>query len=444
MKKLLDDYRWLKGPEWLAKSSERWPSTFPTESADDETVEAERVRTQVLLVDTDDMPSSVTNIENYSRQHRLLRVTAWIYRFVKNCRLAGNNVTGPLSAEEICNAEVYWIKEAQRSEYQTEIQQLRRDGYVNESSHIAKFQPALDGNGILMVSGRLQHSTLPLHVKHPVLLPHGHRFTELAVDAAHRRLLHAGVQETMADMRDHYWIPRCRQLVKKILHQCTACARHRAKPATAPVAPLPGDRVSQSGPFDVIGVDFAGPLYVKSEDGEDQKAYIALFACAVTRAVHLELVSRMTTPSFLLAFRRFTARRGVPSVIYSDNATTFKKAEKEIWKALKGQGFQDHLADHKIHWKYIIERASWWGGFWERLVRSVKTALRKTLGKNRLTFEELTTVLHGVEAVINSRPLTFVNDSPADEGPLTPGPLLGGKKDNFASTTGRRTSETIH
>ncbi|GFT55172.1 uncharacterized protein TNCV_1433541 [Trichonephila clavipes] len=139
--------------------------------------------------------------------------------------------------------------------------------------------------------------------------------------------------------------------------------------------------------FSVCGFDFPGPLYINNF-GELQKSYIVLFTCGVTRELHLELVSDMTTNSFLLAFRRFLARRG-----YSK-------------KGLFG--------------KNIIERSPWWGGFYERLVRSVIESLHKILGKALLCFEEMTTILTEIEAVLNIRPLSYVYEENDEPRPLTP------------------------
>ncbi|GFS52840.1 integrase catalytic domain-containing protein [Trichonephila inaurata madagascariensis] len=93
------------------------------------------------------------------------------------------------------------------------------------------------------------------------------------------------------------------------------------------MAPLPRDRIEHSPPFAVTGLDFTGPIYVKNSK---EKFHILLCTCAVTRALHLELVTNLTTEAFLLAFRRFISRRGLCTVIYSDNAKTIKRAEIEL------------------------------------------------------------------------------------------------------------------
>ncbi|GFW81170.1 integrase catalytic domain-containing protein [Trichonephila clavipes] len=163
---------------------------------------------------------------------------------------------------------------------------------------------------------------------------------------------------------------------------CLVCKKYSAKPADQ----LPRDRITQSPPFQIVGIDFTGAILVKDNQGT-RKSYVSLFTCAVTRAVHLELVSDMSTKCFLLALRRFLSRR-----------------------------------DKGIHWKFIVERAPWWGGFYERLVKTIKDPLRKILGRALLTFEELSTILSEVEVIVNHRPLTYVENDPEEPEPLTPRP----------------------
>lgn len=96
------------------------------------------------------------------------------------------------------------------------------------------------------------------------------------------------------------------------------------KSAQQVTPPLPRDRVIEPPPFEVTGVDFAGPIHVKSKSGQSM-AYIALFTCVVTRAVYSELLPDQTTEKCLLALKRFIARRELCKVIYSDNTRKFKE-----------------------------------------------------------------------------------------------------------------------
>ncbi|GFT00096.1 integrase catalytic domain-containing protein [Trichonephila clavipes] len=194
-------------------------------------------------------------------------------------------------------------------------------------------------------------------------------------------------------------------------------------------APLPALRVEQSAPFSVVGIDFGGPLYTKDEN----KHYIVLFTCAVTRALHLELVNNLTTETFLLALRRFISRRGLCSKILTDNAKTFKKSElelKNLWKIISDPTVKAFYASHKIYWQFIIERAPWWGGFYERLIRTVKLALQKTVGRATLFRDELETLLIEIEGVLNSRPLTYIFSEFNEPEPLTPSHMILGRRVN--------------
>ncbi|GIY84035.1 reverse transcriptase [Caerostris extrusa] len=168
--------------------------------------------------------------------------------------------------------------------------------------------------------------------------------------------------------------------------------KYYAKPSDQLTGQLPKDRISQSPPFCIVGLGFASTIIIGVDKNRTEKSYVVLFTCAVTRAVNLELVMSMTTKSFLLALRRFLSRR--------------------------------------VTWKFIIERAPWWGGFYERLV---KDPLRKILGRAILTFEELSTILTEIEAVINMRPLTYTTNDLGETEPLTPAHFLHFGKTEFSN-----------
>ncbi|GBL76191.1 hypothetical protein AVEN_234466-1 [Araneus ventricosus] len=182
---------------------------------------------------------------------------------------------------------------------------------------------------------------------------------------------------------------------------------HLQESADQLTSQLHKDKIAQTPPFYTCDVDFAGTIYVKNLEGM-QKSCIVLFTCATTRALHLELAPTMTAEYFLSAFRWIISRRGNCRIMYSDNAKTFKKSSRElekICKILLHDSFHDFICNQKITWKFIVERGAWWGGFYERVVKSVKESLRKFLGRALLSFEELSTILTAVEAVLNSRPM---------------------------------------
>lgn len=134
----------------------------------------------------------------------------------------------------------------------------------------------------------------------------------------------------------------------------------------------------------------------------------------------------MTAATTLLAFRRFVSRRGIPNTVYSDNAQSFHSCARAFKAA--ASALQEYATGLNVHWKFIVERAPWWGGWWERLIRSTKDVLKRYLGRSSLTAEALSTTLCEVEAVINSRPLTYVEDHPDEGVPLTPSHFLTGRR----------------
>ncbi|GBM37249.1 hypothetical protein AVEN_89278-1, partial [Araneus ventricosus] len=263
--------------------------------------------------------------------------------------------------------------------------------------------------------------------KHPLILPTKSRLSQLLMIREHQRLHHAGVSETLTQIRENYWILCGRQTVKSCLNKCLICKKFKVRPGNQIMAPLPANRIQASYPFENVGIDFAGPIYTKNTD----KAYIALFTCAVTRAIHLEVVSSLSTEHFLLAFRRFISRRGICHTVNSDNAMTFKSADielKRLYMNICEPEVQNYFGKKGIKWQYIVERAAWWGGYWERMVQITKIALRKILGRALVSFEELQTILAEIEAIINSRPLTYVYNEPNEPFPLTPANFLTGRR----------------
>ncbi len=147
--------------------------------------------------------------------------------------------------------------------------------------------------------------------------------------------MHNGVKETLADIRSQYSIMRGRQFVRKLIGKCTICRRFEGKPYQAPPTPPPPDfRLREAPPFTATGIDYLGPLFVRTRD-KSKKIWICLYTCCVMRAVHLDIVPDLTTEGFIRGFWRFTTRRGVPSRIVTDNTGTFKAASREIKTILK-------------------------------------------------------------------------------------------------------------
>ena len=221
-------------------------------------------------------------------------------------------------------------------------------------------------DGVLECRGRVQDHYL-------IFLPDGQRYTEKLVAQAHVAVLHGGVGSTMAKVREHYWVPRLRRLTKRIVKSCHGCRRFRAQAYTSPPpGNLPRDRKVCQTPFQVIGVDFAGPLRYRKRPKTEGKAYILLYACSLTRAVYVDLVPNLETTEFIRSLKCFIARRGRPQRIYSDNGKTFVSASKWIEQVMKDERIYGFLAQQGIEWKFNLSCAPWWGVQLERLIGLVK------------------------------------------------------------------------
>ena len=417
--KLKENVLCWNGPPWLTGPRTGWPSTEINETPQSNE-EMEKVTVTVACVTRKRGVTDVIDINKFSTFDRLLKVTAWVKRFLFNfvCTRRGvQGRAGMLQRREMYEAERIWIGTAQAElkgskSYDDLVRQLKLE----------------NRDGILKCIGRLENSDLDLESQEPIILPRNHRMTKLIIKECHRRTKHGGVRTTLGELRSRFWVPKGRQVVKKVLRECVTCKRQQGKPFGAPpVAALPEFRVREAAPFSKVGVDFAGPVYVKSTDGEMVKSYIALFTCCVTRAVHLDLVADLTAPTFLRCLRKFTARRGTPSLIVSDNAKTFKASGKILRRMYDKEEVRAHLETNRIDWRFNLERAPWWGGFFERLIGTTKRCLRKVLGNAKLNADEMITVLTELEATMNSRPLTYEYDEVGAEM-LTPSHLIYGRR----------------
>ena len=220
---------------------------------------------------------------------------------------------------------------------------------------------------------------------------------KLVITQSHKNVKHNGVRETLTGIRAQFWIIKGRQAVKDVLCKCVTCKKMLGRAySTPPTPPLPSFRVSDDLAFSKVGVDFAGPSYAKNiwQSKRDMyKCYIALFTCASTRAFHLELTPDLSATSFLWVLRRFFGRRGLPTLLISDNGQTFQDAEVKKF-----------VLNRNIDWKFNVPTASWWGGFFEVYVKLVKRCLEKVIENAKLCYEELESVLIEAEEVLNSRP----------------------------------------
>ncbi|XP_065911263.1 uncharacterized protein [Dysidea avara] len=418
---------WTQGPGWLLNRS-AWPTWTPTSILH---IQAEEASPSTPLVadTTESEPCilSIIDISRYSSINRLLAVTAYVLRFSNNLHKPQNKICGALSSSELAHARRHIIKGIQHMTYREELTYLLKK-QSKCPTLVRQLRLFLDDNQLLRCGGRIHNAPTSELAKFPILLPINCSFTDLIVMDTHTKLHHGGVSITVTALRQVYWIPSARQYVRKLLRRCVICNKLMGKPFRAPdPPPLPKVRVSESPPFTVTGMDFTGALYIKDRE-EETKVYICIFTCAVTRAVHIEVVCDLSVQTFLLAFRRFSSRKSLPSTMISDNASTFLAAAEDLQRLFESETLQKELEQNNVTWRFIPKRAPWYGGFWERMVGLTKQAIKKTLGRAFVTLKQLETIVTEIEAMLNDRPLTYVSPDLSDPEPLTPSHLLYGRR----------------
>ena len=391
--------KWWEGPEWLHQSKSSWPHY--SEAIDEVAVQLEKKKKITVLTTTESMPWYV-KFGTYSSNVRLM---GWIIRFINKCKRS-SNAKGELTVVEIRKAENTLFKLVQTEKF------IVKD---RNRPMVGGMKVNLKPDGLIYLKTRLENREDTESFINPILLPSHHALVDQLVRENHLRNQHAGIQATMNILREKVWIQQTRRTVKRIIDKCVSCRRFNTKsPAVAP-APLPTNRVMDAKTFQVTGVDLAGPLFLKNK----MKAWVVIFTCAVYRGVHLEMVTSLSTEDFLLALNRFISRRGRPSTIYSDNGTNFVGAAN-LFAKLDWSNIMERTRCHRIQWIFNPPSAAWWGGWWERLVRTLKDLLKRTLGRDRLNAVQLETCLCDIEATMNCRPLTYVTECPKDLIPLTP------------------------
>ena len=424
---------WRKGPHWITDESQ-YPDTIQMEkSATILFTEDGESKTEKDNSISQSGIHNLIDIEKYSTYRKLLRITSHVQRFIDNCRVERNlrNI-GNLKPSELQKSAELWIRNCQENTFTEEYQALKSKTTIRSNlPRIRQLRLFLDEKDILRCGGRIHNAPLSETAKFPYLLPTNHHLSKLIVMDAHERVFHSGVNSTISQLRQTYWIPSIRQLVRKILKKCVICRKVIGLPYTAPdPPPLPKIRLQEAPPFSATGIDFSGALHVKDKNNVLCKAYICLFTCAATRAVHLEVVTNLTVETFLQAFRRFCSRKSIPRIVMSDNACTFISASEEIRQLCNSETLRETLSTQGIEWQFITKRAPWFGGWWERLIGLTKTCLKKILGKALVDLETLQTVVTEIESILNDRPLTYTSSDPEDLEPLTPAHLLYGRRIN--------------
>lgn len=234
------------------------------------------------------------------------------------------------------------------------------------------------------------------------------------------------------ELRQKYIIPGVRSKLKSIRLRCMKCRIKNAQPEVPEMGELPYLRVAAKiRPFTYVGIDLFGPMLLKQKR-HSEKRWGVIFTCLTVRAVHIELVSSLSTDSFILSMRCFIARHGQPLECYSDNGTNFHGANNELSK-IGAEHIKNGLLQHfsEITWRFNPPYAPHMGRAWERLIRAIKSGLVSLQSERAPSEEALRATLPEIEAVVNARPLTYVDTDGNKLEALTPNHLLLGSSSGY-------------
>lgn len=436
---LINNFLWFFGPSWLTLSSKNWPKLIPIMKENVNLEEKTAVRVNIIK----ELPKEMELLRNSENYSHLLDLTARCLRFIYQRIQKNETLKYPkeyVTREERTRAKFALVRYVQSIYFAKEINDIKKYTVVGEKSPLKTLSPQLNEHGILVVHGRLARANLSKRQRFPMILPAKSNLSALIIREAHQRVLHGTIQLTIACIRQEFWILNLRNAVKTHIHNCRRCFRQNPRPLSQLMAPLPEFKTTPSFAFDHCGLDFAGPIQIKSSEQRNArmtKAYICVFVCMYSKAAHLELVTDLSTAKFMLALRRMMGRRGISSDIYCDQGRNFIGASNELpllflqAQSTESTEIAKMLAKDGIKFHFIPPSAPNWGGQWESFVKLTKHHLYRITTHFKLTYEEMNTVLIQIEACLNSRPLSPMGDSADDFDPITPGHLILGRPINL-------------
>ncbi|XP_033646408.1 uncharacterized protein LOC117305638 [Asterias rubens] len=417
---------WKDGPGFLREPEENWPKSLP--KAEEREVNREKKEKTVLMVKE---AADAIDCNKFSSWRKLIRVTAYVFRFISHLKSKQRDHDGSLTVEELTSAENHWLVEAQKS-----LHGRLEKGEFKSLSPFVK-------DGMTYVGGRGHLGKLSYDRQHPVLLPRSHHISYLITKNVHERG-HYGVATTATKVRSKYWVTGGTSLAKSVKFRCVMCRVFERKTEIQYMANLPIERMAPfTPPFYYTSCDYFGPFGVKVGRNKATKHYGVIFTCLNTRAVHLEVAVDCSTMEFLQVLRRFLAVRGHPKLIQSDNGTQFVGAERQLREMVNGWNvtkLKDFCAERQICWKFTTPLAPHQNGCAEALVKSCKRALKKAIGEQRLTPFELQTCLQEVANLVNERPIGRHPTDPDDGSYICPNDILLGRASNRVPQGPFRTS----
>ncbi|XP_055589191.1 uncharacterized protein LOC129741476 [Uranotaenia lowii] len=432
---LLTCSSWWNGPDWLRLEPEFWPSNNHQKRLT-EVAEEKRKTLSLIAAAQHEETFLDSYVQRFSDYRKMLRVTAYCMRFIDRFSLktSFNHPTTNLTVEEIRRAERNLIRILQEQHFEEELRCLHDGKQVSSKSKLRWFHPILGIDHLLRIGGRLNKAPRTYDSKHQIILPSTHAFSTLLIRSFHLNHLHAAPQLLLSLLRMRYWVLGARNRARLIVRQCIICFKARPRLVEQFMGELPAARITATRPFAVAGIDYWGPIFLKPvhRRAASEKAFVAVFVCFSTKAVHIELVADLSTAKFIQALRRFVSRRGLCSDMHSDNGRNFLGADNELRRLVNSSSHQQAVNQeclaHGIRWHFNPPKASHFGGLWEAAIFSAQKHFIRVIGNHTLAYDDMVTLLCQIECCLNSRPITPLSDESSDLEPLTPGHFLIGSQ----------------
>lgn len=442
---------WWNGPVFIHLTRAQWPETRLQIDESNPAHSSELRRRKQFVIQREHSPL-FTLIENRFSRFKILRnVFVRLHRWRKfaiarrQARADGipiDEVVVPITIEDLRQAEFSIVRILQKEYYPVEYDLCVNNNNNNptvlpRNSKLLTLAIFMDPfNQVIRVGGRVKNADcIVWERRHPMLIPYSN-FASTLMRSLHVEHEHPTQLNLITFTRQTYWPIKAKIVAGKVTRECLTCFRMLCQPTTQYQANLPPERVIPSPPFYTCSVDFTGAFRMRSSmtsNAQIINIYISVFKCMTTKAINMEIVSSLSLESFIMAFDRHIAVYGLGEVYFSDNATNFTAAGRELTDALQDHNIEieHYLRERGIRWQHGTPAAPHAMGYIEAGVKTIKHSLNRALDlQPAFDFEHFQTFVKKIQADVNSRPISPFNDDPNNLEALTPGHFLIGRPMN--------------
>ena len=422
---------WFRGPEFIRYGDVEWPDAELGCLSEDSKAASCNVNLVTPVEENLQIcERRLVDPAKFSDINKTFRITAFVLKFIDKCR-GGHKSQLKLFQE----AKLVVAKNEQLIFFPVELSCLTGSAVNPVPPLVSNLNLFLDKCGIIRSGGRLGKSDVSYEINNPILVSQKSPLAAALVWDSHYLCKHMGSSTTWSVLRNAgWWIPRGMSVVKSVLKTCITCKKLNSFAFRYPKPnDYPSERMHFSKPYVNTGIDFTGSMSVVY-GGNVSKMYLLVFTCLNIRAVHIEILPDMTASNFIGAFVRFANIYGHPDTVFSDNAATFIQSMKLVANASVDDDFQQYLVKNNVKHITIPVYSAWVGSTWERMIRTIKQAIHKEIGRKQIEYFDRLTLISNVQNSINSRPLCPIDAHDVNFDVITPNSFLkndAGKSLNF-------------